>query len=140
MLTRLPEGPIVERLLILPFPKPLLTGNNIVRMHRMQAAKEKATLREAAKLSALSAKLPRRLPHVWVEFVYRKPTNRRQDSDNLEATTKPLYDGLVDAGLVTDDNPDFMTKLPPVILSPHDARVPKLKRSSTALIISWEQS
>lgn len=38
---------------------------------------------------------------VWVEFTF--PTNHRRDVANLYPTVKALLDGIVDAGLISDD-------------------------------------
>lgn len=41
--------------------------------------------------------------------------NRRRDVDNLCLFEKPIYDGLVIAGVVPDDTPDLMVKQRPEI-------------------------
>lgn len=50
-----------------------------------------------------------------VTLHYRPRDNRRRDADNLVPTLKALCDGLVDAGLVPDDTPNYMHKHMPVI-------------------------
>ena len=35
---------------------------------------------------------------------------RRRDTDNMQPMLKPIYDGIVDAGIVPDDTPEFMEK------------------------------
>lgn len=52
--------------------------------------------------------------HVWMEWVVTDA--RRRDSDNTVPTLKALCDGLVDAGVVPDDTPAYMTKHMPSIL------------------------
>ena len=41
-----------------------------------------------------------------------------RDDENLVATLKPACDGLVDAGVVVDDTPQYMAKEMPVIVPP----------------------
>lgn len=69
---------------------------------------------DIAKLAAV-AELPRAVGHATVTLHYRPRDNRRRDTDNLTATAKPIYDGLVDYGLVPDDVPQHMAKSEPVI-------------------------
>ncbi len=40
-------------------------------------------------------------------------TKRRRDSDNAIAMLKPIYDGIVDAGVVQDDTPEYMERAEP---------------------------
>ncbi|HET9889704.1 MAG TPA: hypothetical protein VFQ42_04315 [Mycobacterium sp.] len=53
--------------------------------------------------------------HVTVCLHYRPGDNRRRDTDNLTTSAKPSFDAVVDAGIVKDDTPEWMTKLMPVI-------------------------
>ena len=50
-----------------------------------------------------------------VTLHYRPRDNRRRDADNLVPTLKALCDGLVDAGLVPDDTPNYMHKHKPEV-------------------------
>jgi len=119
----------------LPWDRPPLSDND--RKHWRAKATAVKGIRETVQVLARLSGLPRGLEHVWVEYVWRAPDNRRRDSDNLNATTKPLYDGLTDYGIVKDDTPEFMTKLPPVILKKNDPREPTIK--GCAVIITWEK-
>lgn len=76
----------------------------------------KALRREAA-VRARSLNIPH-CDHITTRLHYRAPDRRRRDEDNLIATAKPLWDGLVDAGVVDDDTSEFMTKLMPEIHPP----------------------
>lgn len=49
---------------------------------------------------------------VEVTLVWYAPDRIRRDADNPVATLKPICDGLVDAGLVPDDTPEWMDKRP----------------------------
>ncbi len=53
--------------------------------------------------------------HITVQLVWVVTDKRRRDSDNTYPTFKAMCDGLVDAGIVPDDTPEYMTKLGPVI-------------------------
>lgn len=87
------------------------------------AAKAKVTKRVRLEAAARAAglRLPRGLGHVHSQLVWLAPDARRRDEDNLVATAKPAWDGLVDYGLVPDDEPRYMTKHMPRII-PHPRR------------------
>jgi crossover junction endodeoxyribonuclease RusA len=59
-----------------------------------------------------------RADHVVVTLTYYPRDRRRRDADNLVPTLKALCDGLVDAHVVADDTPAYMTKHMPVIAEP----------------------
>ena len=52
---------------------------------------------------------------IQVELTWWVNDNRRRDADNVVPTLKAICDGLVDAGIVPDDTPEFMDKLMPRI-------------------------
>lgn len=52
------------------------------------------------------------LEPIVVTLVWYAPTRAARDADNPVATLKPVCDGLVDAGLVPDDTPEWMDKRP----------------------------
>jgi crossover junction endodeoxyribonuclease RusA len=83
---------------------------------RVHDGDRKALRREAA-ARAISMKIPPS-GHITTRLNYRAPDRRRRDEDNLIATAKPLWDGLVDASVVPDDTSEFMTKLMPKIHPP----------------------
>ncbi|GLZ34867.1 hypothetical protein Lesp02_70540 [Lentzea sp. NBRC 105346] len=92
-------------------PVPPLSAND--RFHWRKEAQLKRLVRHKAKTAAehLGA-----CGHLRVQLHYATGDNRgRRDPANLCATSKPAIDGLVDAGLVPDDNPEFVTELMPVI-------------------------
>lgn len=110
----------------LPYTKPPLSLNG--RLHW------RAEVRIKAEVRAIAAMLTRRhvLPHVpagtdhvTVVLHYVPRDKRTRDTDNLVLTLKPCKDGLVDAGLVPDDNPTYMTAPMPVI-DPPDRANPRL--------------
>ena len=95
--------------LTLPWTKPPMSLND--RMDRWTKARWTKTLRQTAWALAKQAKIPP-LGACDVVLLYVPRDRRRRDEDNLTATLKPLADGLVDAGVVVDDTPDFMRKDP----------------------------
>lgn len=97
----------------LPYLTPPLSLND--RMHRQAKARITRRVRLEVALLARSARLPRGAGHVTVTLHYAPRDDRRRDTDNLVATSKPCFDGLVDAGLVPDDTPQWMSKPEPVI-------------------------
>ena len=96
----------------LPYLEPPLTANQ--RLHWTQRAARTKGLRESAHWLACAARIPPQ-DHVTVGVCYRPRDNRRRDADNLVPTLKAACDGIVDAGVVPDDTPRFMSKLMPVI-------------------------
>lgn len=85
---------------------------------RIAFGKEKRVWRQAAMVYARNQwgtgftkdPLPACTVHVTIPFT----TNRRRDPHNYTGTVvKPIVDGLVDARLWPDDNPDWVTVLDP---------------------------
>lgn len=102
-----------------PYDRPPLTANQ--RMHYMQRARLTKALRDGANLSIKAALTPEQratwpLPWVRVQLVWNVTDRRRRDEDNIVPTLKPICDGLVDAGIVPDDTPEYMQKAMPLIV------------------------
>jgi crossover junction endodeoxyribonuclease RusA len=95
----------------LPYRLPPLSLND--RRHWRTKARITANLRSLAAAWCEAAIQP--CERVAVELHYVPVDKRRRDADNLVPILKALCDGLVDAGLVDDDTPDFMDKGMPVI-------------------------
>jgi Holliday junction resolvase RusA-like endonuclease len=55
------------------------------------------------------------MKRIQVQLTWWVNDNRRRDADNVVPTLKAICDGLVDAGIVPDDTPEFMDKLMPNI-------------------------
>ena len=94
----------------LPLPNKMLSPNHTVgsiggRMAKAQAIK---SYRQNAWLATLASIAERSEFHqiqaAQVTLVFYLPDKRRRDIGNLEASMKPAYDGLVDAGLIVDDD------------------------------------
>lgn len=92
--------------------KPPLNMND--RLHRMAEYTQQQAIRKAGKLLAKSARIPA-CSHIEVAMIWTVPDRKRRDDENPVATLKPFCDGLVDAGIVPDDTPEYMTKLMPTI-------------------------
>lgn len=100
----------------LPWPKPPLSLND--RMHPKQKARAVRAVRSVAAAFVRAAHIPR-ANRISVTLTYHPRDSRRRDEDNLVATLKPLCDGIVDAGVVDDDDPAHMAKAMPTIAEAH---------------------
>ena len=107
----------MTHMIVLPWTAPPLSMNDrgvSAGAAFAKAKKIRAVREEVAELAA-ATELPQNVGHVTVTLHYRPRDDRRRDTDNLTATAKPIYDGLVDYGLVPDDVPQHMAKREPVI-------------------------
>lgn len=104
----------------LPWETPPLSLNDRYA-NEVVKSKAVAKVREAAGWVAKGARLGT-YERVRVTLHYRPLRRGRRDVDNLVGTLKPCCDGLVDAGLVKDDTPEFMVKEMPVIHEPDGIR------------------
>lgn len=84
------------------------------RHHHKAKARLVAEIRRAAGWATKALKLGHH-DHVSVQLHYRPGDARRRDPENLVATQKPAIDGLVDAGLIDDDDPLHLTWWAPAI-------------------------
>lgn len=107
----------------LPWTKPPASAND--RDHWRVKAQKVAEIRDVARLLCWShivlreppaAKVPARIA---VGLTYVPRDKRRRDPDNLVVPLfKALVDGIVDAGIVPDDTPEYVIRHMPVILPP----------------------
>jgi len=67
--------------------------------------------REGTKIAALAVSKSAR--PMWTKavckLIFYFPNARRRDKKNFEGAMKAAYDGLVDAGIITDDNSDVLS-------------------------------
>jgi Holliday junction resolvase RusA-like endonuclease len=89
----------------LPAGLPLLNAN--LRQHHMAKARLTKTLREAAAVCARRDKIPH-FKRVHIIAEYRPNDRRRRDVHNLFPSAKAAIDGLVDAGVLTDDADEYL--------------------------------
>lgn len=83
-----------------------LTANG--RLHHLSRASRTKVLRRSAYLHARSAKAPQ-LSTARIVVVFHHRDRRRRDVANLAPTAKAVIDGLVDAGLLPDDDDAHLT-------------------------------
>jgi crossover junction endodeoxyribonuclease RusA len=96
----------------LPWTRPPLTANQ--RLHWAQRHRATTEVRQTVGWLARATAIPAGA-HATVTLTWAPGDRRRRDADNLVPTLKAACDGLVDAGVVPDDTPQWMTKLMPVI-------------------------
>lgn len=100
-----------EATLSFDWARPPLSMND--RQHPAAHRKLVASTRAAAALAA--ARLPE-LGRCRVILTWFVTDKRKRDAINVCATLKPLADGLVDAGIVPDDTPNYMDTIMPRIV------------------------
>lgn len=93
--------------------RPPLNAND--RMHWRAKAASTSAVRTTTAWRVKSLGLPP-AAHLTVQLHFETGDKRkRRDPANLCATSKPAIDGLVDAGLVPDDSPEWVMELMPII-------------------------
>lgn len=90
----------------LPAGIELLNANQ--RRHWAPTRRIARQLRHLAQAMARSAGVPA-LQRAHITAEYRPPDRRRRDVHNLYPSAKAAVDGLVDAGVLPDDNDDHLT-------------------------------
>lgn len=99
----------------LPWDRPPLHANQ--RLHRHAEARIIAEVRRDVGWLAKAHLEP--VEHLTVGLVYAPGDRRRRDGgENLAPLIKACIDGIVDAGIVPDDTPQYVTRLMPVIEPP----------------------
>jgi crossover junction endodeoxyribonuclease RusA len=88
-------------ILIIPAPAPWLSANQRVDLRRQTP--DRRAWRDAGHLYAKQAALPK-LQRVHIIATLRFRDARRRDPHNYYPTLKALVDGLVDYGLIPDDD------------------------------------
>ena len=101
------------------YTKPPLSLND--RMHWRKKAGITKTIR--AGVADDARRTVPVLGWIAVELHYVPRDRRRRDRDNLVSTLKPCLDGLVDAGVIPDDTPEYLDWTvhidPPNRVDPH---------------------
>jgi crossover junction endodeoxyribonuclease RusA len=105
-------GPVSGWLIETDWARPPLSLND--RGSWRASAGTIANVRREANIRTRAARIPK-LSHVTVQMIWTVPDRRRRDEENPVSTLKPWCDGMVDAGVVRDDTPNWMTKPMPVI-------------------------
>jgi Holliday junction resolvase RusA-like endonuclease len=91
--------------IVLEPPAALINANQ--RLHHHAKAKLTKAWRDAARLGYRGIGGPHNKAHITCAI--RFPTNHRRDVGNYYPTAKAILDGLVDAGVLPDDNDDHVT-------------------------------
>lgn len=85
----------------LPYDRPPISQNS--RMHWAPANKIKQEIKRSSAWLARSEKMPH-LERIRVTIEWIVNDRRRRDVDNMAPTLKAAIDGLVQAGVITDDD------------------------------------
>lgn len=101
--------------LSLPYTRPPLTLND--RLHWAPRSRLVHTIRQTTCVLARAKHIPL-CQRISVELHYQQFIAKRIDADNLYATVKPCVDGLVDAGVVLDDDTARVVHHTPVVHPP----------------------
>lgn len=103
---------VLEQLLVgVRKPKPrFLSSNDRAANKGTRIARSKLTAeyRKAAKDAAAAQGIPRGLRRAHVLVTVHFKDRRQRDTGNLQPTAKAIVDGLVDHGLLADDNDTFL--------------------------------
>lgn len=101
------DGPASTYGVVIPAPTSLLTINAERRIHWSKRAEIVKQWRWSAKICALDSRIPKFL---WceIEAVVTQRRGKLADAGNHLPVVKASIDGLVDAGLVPDDNPEYV--------------------------------
>lgn len=91
----------------LPYERPPLNLNQ--RHHWTVRSRITKQIREQGGWLMRAAHIPP-LRNATVGLNWTVPDRRRRDTDNPILTLKPLADAMVDAGILPDDTPEFVTK------------------------------
>ena len=120
--------------IILPLPPKVLQPNCTVGTIGGRFMKAAATkrYRRLAK-EAVEAECIETTPwgKVTVKAVFYFSHARRRDPDNAMGSLKAAYDGIVDTGLVADDDYEHMERMPPIFRG--DCNYPRVELTITRL-------
>ena len=84
------------------------------RHHWSVAAKQRRAIRDEVRWRVRQARIPH-CAHVRFTLHFRPSVNRRRDTDSLVGTSKPALDGLVNAGVIDDDTPEYVDHVMPCL-------------------------
>lgn len=120
--------------IVLPLPVKVLSPNCAVattggRFAKAAAIKKFRRVTKEAIEAECIATVPWKKVLVEATFFYRD--NRRRDQDNAMGSLKAVYDGIVDAGLVEDDDQVHMKRAEPKLLV--DKKCPRVMLDITRI-------
>jgi crossover junction endodeoxyribonuclease RusA len=131
--TQAPDTQTGPWVLEFPYPKNPIPMNGSRGNHRAHARKVRGVRIVAARWAAIAG-IPA-LGRCQVELTWHVLDRTRRDAENLSYTLKAMCDGLVDAGLVTDDTTNLMKKLMPEIVL--ENKLTHLEAWMTLTISRW---
>lgn len=99
----------------LTFEKPPLTLNQ--RLHWSHRKRVTQQIHDEIIIRCRFHKVPA-MDHATFTLYYAPADRRRRDVDNLVPTSKAALDGIVRAGILPDDSPEFVDHRMPVIYPP----------------------
>ncbi len=105
-----------EIIITLPLPNRVLSPNSSIGSRGMMFAKAAASkryrriARDTVNHECIDS-APWYEMEVSVTFLHKE--KRRRDQDNAMASLKAAYDGIVDSGLIPDDDYEHMKRQPP---------------------------
>lgn len=102
----------------LPWPRPPLNHNQ--RGHWARRARIIREVRQTTAWLAKAAKIPA-CSRVTVQLHYAPGRRGKHDPMNITATSKAAIDGLVDAGVVVDDDQEHVHEETPAVHLPPEA-------------------
>ena len=121
------------RIILPPVPRVLQpnasAGTMGMRFKKAAATKKRRKITMQAVEEQECETLPWGKCHVHAIFYYK--TKRNRDVDNAIGSLKATYDGLVDAGIVPDDTPEFMVRDMPDLFT--DKEYPRVELVITRL-------
>src|SRR5271163_2475625 len=85
----------------------LMNAND--REHWSKRARVSSLIRTTARSQCKG--IPKGLLKVKIRAIYYAPDNRRRDVSNLFPSVKAAVDGMVDAGVIKDDNDKYVVAL-----------------------------
>jgi hypothetical protein len=111
-----PDADGKYRLRFKPPTKPWSSNDERNKMHRMERVRRVREWRSAAAEAAREAGLGRLEGKVIVQIHVPFPIRRTRDPHNMCSTAlKSSVDGLVDAGVIPDDDPEHLGHREPVL-------------------------
>lgn len=120
--------------IVLPLPVKCLQPNHTVGSLGMRYQKA-AAIKKSRRITceAIDGERVETMPwaRVAVQASFFHATKRRRDQDNAMGSLKSVYDGIVDSGLVGDDDYEHMERGVPTFS--HDAEYPRVELRITRL-------
>ena len=111
------SGGLRRYTLTLPWPPKELHPNS--RPHYMAKARATKQYRELVGWEAKAQNIPALTAPVTAQCVFCVKTMRLRDLDNLLASMKAAWDGLVDAGVLPGDHAEVLRHGPPLCATSH---------------------